>query len=268
VREACVGAEQYTVEELEKIKTIVQNRSRWCQEQGAAYALFIAPLKHEIYPEKLPPYLKKKRPQNKVDQVYQYLREHTDVKVIDVRPTLKAYKEKTGTRLYYRTDTHWNQLGGFLAYQHIMKSLERDSLVFDVKNLDDYTLKHHKEYTGDLSRIITYRNMFYREPVFMIPQYTIQAKEVSLSEPVMKPHFLAPPLIRETQDTTAPRLCMFRDSFGEYLYPHLSEHFSRSTYYWTRSFDRTLVKKEKPDIVVQELLGRFVDTLLDEDVVE
>jgi hypothetical protein len=42
------------------------------------------------------------------------------------------------------------------------------------------------------------------------------------------------------------------------LIPFLSEHFSRILYVWERDVDPHVVRIEKPDIVIQEIVGRFL----------
>ena len=58
------------------------------------------------------------------------------------------------------------------------------------------------------------------------------------------------------------RLVMFHDSFGERLRPYLSEHFKRSVYIWQNNLDgdlfKAIVLKEKPDIVIEEIVERMI----------
>ena len=51
---------------------------------------------------------------------------------------------------------------------------------------------------------------------------------------------------------------MFRDSFGNALIPYLSENFSRILYVWNRDVDPRVVAIEQPDVVIQEVVGRFL----------
>jgi hypothetical protein len=53
-----------------------------------------------------------------------------------------------------------------------------------------------------------------------------------------------------------PKLVMLRDSMAIALIPLLSENFSRSVYASTRELDRALIEREKPDIVIEELVER------------
>ena len=64
-----------------------------------------------------------------------------------------------------------------------------------------------------------------------------------------------------------PRAVIFRDSFGSAMIPYLSEHFSRAVYVWRNDFDPSLVEAERPDVVIQEWVGRHLYTAAPYDAV-
>jgi len=53
-----------------------------------------------------------------------------------------------------------------------------------------------------------------------------------------------------------PRAVVLRDSMAIPLIPLLSENFSRAVYVSSRSLDRELIEREKPDVVIEELVER------------
>ena len=65
--------------------------------------------------------------------------------------------------------------------------------------------------------------------------------------------------------TDAPKLIMNRDSYSNFLIPYFAPHFSRQGYLWTPIFFPTIIQKEKPDIVITEMMERFLDDLLVEN---
>ena len=65
-------------------------------------------------------------------------------------------------------------------------------------------------------------------------------------------------LVTETGDASLPRAVIFRDSFVSPLVPFLSEHFSRAVYLWQNDFDANAVLTERPDVVIQEIVGRHL----------
>ena len=53
-----------------------------------------------------------------------------------------------------------------------------------------------------------------------------------------------------------PRAVVLRDSMAIPLIPLLSENFSRVVYVSSRQLDRALIEREKPDVVIEELVER------------
>jgi hypothetical protein len=51
---------------------------------------------------------------------------------------------------------------------------------------------------------------------------------------------------------------MFCDSFTASMFPFLSQHFQRITFFWQciPFFDTALVEREHPDLVIQEMVER------------
>jgi len=55
-----------------------------------------------------------------------------------------------------------------------------------------------------------------------------------------------------------PRAVVFRDSFASRLAPYLSEHFGRVVYLWQNNFDAEVIRRERPDVVIQQIVGRHL----------
>jgi hypothetical protein len=53
-----------------------------------------------------------------------------------------------------------------------------------------------------------------------------------------------------------PTLVMFRDSFGTALGDLLSRHFRKAVYVTSDLFDRDLIDRERPDVVIVEMVER------------
>ena len=54
---------------------------------------------------------------------------------------------------------------------------------------------------------------------------------------------------------------VFRDSFGEALLPWLSQAFGRTVWYWSYGFDKALIEREQPAVVIQQLVERKLATI-------
>ena len=52
---------------------------------------------------------------------------------------------------------------------------------------------------------------------------------------------------------TEPQLIMFHDSQGDWLEPYLADTFSRSIFALKTAFDRDLIERERPQVVIEEV---------------
>lgn len=68
------------------------------------------------------------------------------------------------------------------------------------------------------------------------------------------------PFATELKNSNTPKILMFHDSFASSLRPFLSETFSRIVYVWEDKLDNKIVKKERPNIVIQEIVERKLMT--------
>ncbi len=100
------GQLQFTPEQLHDWQVLLEKRRDWLARRGIAYVFVVAPDKHTIYPEELPNWVTKVRPQTKLDQFYDYMHAHSTVPVLDLREIVRGGKKTCPT--YFQTDTHWN----------------------------------------------------------------------------------------------------------------------------------------------------------------
>jgi hypothetical protein len=77
-----------------------------------------------------------------------------------------------------------------------------------------------------------------------------------------KPYFPKKVLGKTTNNPLLPRVLVFRDCFTDELIPFLSENFNRTVYVDTHEFDLEIIKKEKPDIFIHQIIEKFLRALL------
>lgn len=260
------GSWQYTGEELEKIKDTLVKRRDWLRKNGAAFYLLVAPNKHTIYPEYLPDNIKRFSPRSRLDNLLEYLRLNTDIKIIDVREELIS--EKATERVYYKLDTHWNQYGAFIAYRKLISEVARDFPRIRTLSLTDFNIKRQTRKTGDIGEMLALGSELEEEDIVLEPRVGYKAHKVPhlYDEEGSPSPFKG--VTKETDQEGLPRLVMFRDSFGATLIPYISENFQRSVYLWTHKFSSELgvIEKEKPDVVIHELVERYQHHILHENI--
>lgn len=255
------GTQIFTEADLVKIKNNLQKKEKDLNAKGIEFYLIIPPLKHSVYPEYLPKSLKIKGITKRL-QLMEYLKKNSNLNVIDPLPTL--LRAKDSVRVYYKNDTHWNQAGAFLVYQQIIQNIKlKFPSIANPIPIDSINVERTIDYEGDLIPLINIKNEFYREPFILSPKFIPKAGKVNLVQPIgneTEYRFFEP--TDNLRDK--PRLLMYRDSYSSYLYKYLGEHFSYSGFVWGKKIDSTRIENAKPDILVYEILERFIDELIEE----
>jgi alginate O-acetyltransferase complex protein AlgJ len=234
-------------------EAIVRARD-WLRQRGVAYVFVIAPDKHVIYPEQMPASLRRMRPASRMDQVYGAL-EDTGVVAVDVRPALLEARSRE--RVYFLTDTHWNDQGALPAYQQIIDAVRRQlPSVSPAWTRDDFQPDQVEIRGQDLAGMLGLQDVLHETDLRLVPRKPRRARVVD--PPGVGPMSELGLLVTEVADPGLPRAVIFRDSFASRLVPFLSEHFSRAVYLWQNDFDANVVAAEHPDVVIQEIVGRHL----------
>ena len=241
---------------LARWRRVLEERRDWLAEKGIAYLVVFVPDKHEFYAEYMPASLPRATDIQPMDQLVNYLAELSDVEVLDLRPALESEKRKR--RVYHRTDTHWNEVGAHAAYRAILRRL--DAMLPGIENTQPAPVKFNQfDAPGlGLASLIGLEDLLREE---VLSARLIRPKAEIARE--HRAHYkrrseTLQPFAHGVANPQLPRAVMFRDSFGNALIPYLSEHFRRILYVWNRDVDPEVVTVEKPDIVIQQIVGRFL----------
>ena len=116
------AARPFTSAQLEAYRRILEARRDWLAARGIPYLFVVLPNKDTIYPEFMPPAYNKINPRSRLDQLVDYMKDHSSVSILDVREDLR--RAKRVERVYDVTDSHWNLRGGYVAYERIMQAVK------------------------------------------------------------------------------------------------------------------------------------------------
>jgi alginate O-acetyltransferase complex protein AlgJ len=242
-----------TPEALANWRRAVVLAQRWLRARGVGYVFLIAPDKHAIYPEMMPDSVLRLGAMSRTDQFYGSLQD-TGI-VVDVRPALFAQKARE--RIYQKTDTHWNDRGALVAYRAIIGAARAQVPAIPAPlGRDDFDPVTRDVEAMDLAGMMGLKRVLREEDLVLVPKRPRLARviEPAGAEPMAE----VGRLVTEIPGSKLPRAVIFRDSFASRLVPFLSEHFSRAVYLWQNDFDAQVVEDEKPDIVIQEIVGRHL----------
>lgn len=209
----------------------------------------VAPEKINIYSEHFPDFDPKRHTVQKLNQLENYLKENSDLKIF-VNPTERMLANKGKNVLFYKQDTHWNDLGAFVGYSCVMDYISRDFPEIPVLSFKDFNIVEKTNQKANISAMIGIDTTWKTGPHLEFKQ---QAQSFQISKYKNSEDEYSEVVIKKHMNQNLPKILVFHDSFGTFLMPYLSESFSRSVYVFTSYIDESIVTKEKPDIVLYEL---------------
>jgi len=247
----------FTEAELDQWTRVLEARRRWLAARGCRFLVVVAPDKHTVYPEHLPGWAPPLPRPSRLDQLLAYAQAHSAVTILDLRePLLQA---KARERVYWMTDTHWNDRGSFVGYQCIADALAQWFPRVQPLPRSAFAPGALDTEGGDLARMLGLPRDYREEQLSLTPLAPRLARPAEFT-PSAPPPPGAPdlfkPFARECENKRLPKAVMFRDSFTTALAPLLSEHFARIVYLWQDAFDTAVVERERPDVVLYEFVER------------
>jgi len=251
--------------EIDKIAVEFKRRKDYLEKRNSKLYIVIAPIKYSIYPEYLPVYVDKINKTSRTDQIISALRDN-NISVLDLRPHEIKAKEKG--LVYYKTDNHWNNLGGFYAYKALIDKIKIDFKDIPVLSIDDFDIKTEvvkgRKTAKLLNMIDEFEDIKY-ELIQKTPSKTKKVKSVGYPMPKNFPYDYAFEMNYETANDSLPKLLFIRDSFGSALIPYLNQSFKRSLFVfdgWIYRSNEHIIEKEQPDVVVFMILESMWDGFL------
>ena len=233
--------------DLEVTKETYSNIAKTAASFGTEVVLIIGPNKSSIYPENLPDTLKPST--IKYSSFFlDILKDIPNLTIYDPTNDLLSLKEKEGI-LYWRTDTHWNKKGAFLAYSGFLK-------LFNIP-IPDVSFYQGDHYEGDLLLLSKLKNftlytddnweiVWKNHPVLHENQISREAKK----------NYDAPLLVCNYNSLSNKYIWMINDSFGVGLKQFFNNTFKDVLHIGDRGNDlkdlvEDLIKAErKPNIIV------------------
>ena len=240
-----------TEKELKVFAHVELERAEWLKLHGIDYYLVIPPVSHTIYEEYLPSNFKRHYDLTKRQQVIRYLKQHTSVKVIDVDSILFANKKRHS--LYYKTDTHWTFYGAYYTYTSMINEIRKDHKNIPAPIAEDkLSVYPSVTISNDLSRLIGLPGyLAQNDTAIDIKNNCLKKIDCKTISSTSKNKLYVLQFANKC-DTSLPSMFMYRDSYANYLYNFLGQHFDTTTVVWDTRFDPVQILKAKPDIVIYE----------------
>lgn len=249
------GNKLYPEWKLPLYKQIVKERVMWLEKNNIEYVLLPVPYKIAIYSEFLPDRIQRIEGQTYLDQLIDYLHESPAIEqVIDIKK--KFIAQKNAALLYYKTDTHWNYLGAYSAYEEIMSRLQ--PTLPGLKQISFGQLEKKKNrFNGNLTNFINIGSLYEEDEVVL--ELAEHKDEIQFSK------YDLPPKPDETyqafrrgrakiskNETGTYKAIVITDSFGTALERFLSASFAEVIFVRDARFEDMmhLIEAVEPDAVI------------------
>ena len=228
---------------------------QFTKEQGITLLIVVAPNKATVYPDKLPDGITKVSEESRLDHFITLLKENNLPPILDLRPIL--INARSEREVYYKTNTHWNGYGAFVAYTAILNELEKTNPEVKAYKEEELEIGTKPPSVQDIPKLlqanyIKEAHRFYLPKGFSVYSLTL-------------PEYFGFNHITSIPDSNLPTLLMYHDSFGyRFLNEYISMNFGKA--YFIHSGDninqylnRESIQQFGPDIIVIEIVERGLD---------
>lgn len=235
----------------ENLQVIAKNCIRqrdFLEGQGKEFVLFIAPNKERIYSENMPDKYGNPAENYRALQVYNYLKENTDLRVVYPYDELIRAK-KVRDAIYYKTDTHWNEIGGYVGASALL--LELGIEMPDILS-DDITVTKTNDRAGDLAGMLNLTKQLQKTD----SDYSVEGYDNHRMENV---EWEFSTIFSYKAVNADPRtIYVIRDSFSTAMAPYIGSQFSETYLRHNGTYSYEELEALDPDIVVYEAVERYI----------
>lgn len=238
-------------EDLAKMAKGINMAYDFYAKRGIKYVIFVAPNKENVYSEFMPERMQRIRKSeiSRMDHAVEYLKKHTKAEIINAKPAMLAAKKDVEQNLYFKKDTHWNYIGGYVGFEQLAQGLRHLGVPLKVPALEKLHIDKGKLRDMDMeagAQEWTYE-VSYQQKV--LPQCQPNVKNGDITDCLA------------SQGERLERLLVWVDSFAEGMLPYLSRAF-KTSYYAPAGLKKlseieAIVNETKPDVVVDELIERY-----------
>lgn len=248
------GKPVMTDEQLQGMANGLTEIKQYLDERNIPLIVMFCADKETIYPEYYPKSIKRGSEPVQLDIITEYVKNHTDVDIFNIKETLLASKEnypvfdKVGDATGILS--HYNEIGAFFSYREL------------IKHINVYMPKIKPFTIDDVDIIYKDKGVYKNIPDVLLKQelsYRIVESDL-LEEYLNHPSEL---LVFENNDSALPTILFLCDSYagsGNYLSRYIPQHFGRTILIHWRNIQnlKKYIDFYKPDIVVFESAERVL----------
>ena len=252
------GLVVFNKSELSTLKKNLLAKNRWLENKNIKFYISIAPNKHTIYGDLIP--ITKRNRKTKLEQLDSICKD-IGISFINLGD---HFPKNDSLRLYHKTDSHWNHLGGFYAYKSTIEKISKDfkDKKFNFHTINDMDIEIYSAPIGDLNRALFLEKKEEFIDVKLKKPFNFTVKQKILTPP--SDYHFGSQFYEERYKSNINdlKILVLRDSFFGAYFQLIADNFGESLFVWRHNFNKKLISTEKPNIVCYELVERNIDILL------
>lgn len=238
----------YSKAELERLAAGYQKLSDQYKADGTEFVLFIPTNKEQVYPEYMPKSITKGQGQSRTDQLVDYLKQNTDVRVVYAKQT-EIDQKSEDYKLWYKYDTHWNNLGAFVGEQALRQELQGESDLLSEHKIEDVNVAA----PNDLAVVAGLGEQLQELTQPVVTDYKPDiTSEMIAGENDQEALYMA--FTSNAEDKR--KFVMMRDSYAFNMIGPLTKDFADVTLFANNQMAKDFMEKNHTDIFVLEIVER------------
>ncbi len=210
-----------------------------------------------------------KRHSTAASQFVEYMNGKGKNEDIIVPDLLALFDQHKDERIFYRTDTHWSELGAYYAYAEMMKYINRDFPGAKAHPLSDFDVRMVDCQAGDLASMLKVSNMREEAP-FLHAKFEdtgdiYPIKRDQIGYRISGINWGLYPINSYINNSALPTAYALSDSYGAFFLPFAGMGFSHLRIHGANNsapIDYNVLAECKPDYIILNYTDRNVDNNL------
>jgi len=228
--------------------------------QGRTYLIVIVPDKWSVYAEQLPAAVGAPAVATSADLFVAYLRAESDLKILDLKKYMRKNRHDLGP-LYHQIDSHWNQLGAYVAAQEVVRFIgQYDGRAVPLGPVPEISWESRSH--GDLALLLGLEGWIHEdEPILnaaALPEMEIE----HLPKPANSTNINRFPIHTHQDRPDLAKILFLRDSYGDGILPWLAPSFQDVRWVWTSNVRHAnlqpVIEAVNPNLVIEEKAEKYL----------